>query len=207
KLRSWPPYFFGQVMPIQPRSPTRLLKPGTSLSPPCGLCGSKVPAAISSARKARTSLRSFSHSGGRRMGSKRRAAVMSDLDFRAREYPQASARRHQRPQFVGAARGDPSAEFHRPVTFVAEIVAPGQRAHGVAMQDVFERVADRAAVIAAAVSPASRARLCCTAWNFEIFFSNATRSFEYRTLMSSIDSSAPAICRLRATAPISISDV
>ena len=27
-------------------------------------------------------------------------------------------------------------------------------------------------------SPASLARLCCTAWNFEIFFSNATRSLE-----------------------------
>ena len=38
--------------------------------------------------------------------------------------------------------------------------------------------AELAAVIAAAVSPASLARLCCTAWNFEIFFSNATRSLE-----------------------------
>ena len=35
-----------------------------------------------------------------------------------------------------------------------------------------------AAASAAADSPARRARLCCTAWNFEIFFSNATRSLE-----------------------------
>ena len=36
--------------------------------------------------------------------------------------------------------------------------------------------AEPAAVIAAATSPASRARLCCTAWNFPIGRSNATRS-------------------------------
>ena len=38
--------------------------------------------------------------------------------------------------------------------------------------------AELAAARAAAASPASFARLCCTAWNFEIFFSNATRSLE-----------------------------
>ena len=38
--------------------------------------------------------------------------------------------------------------------------------------------AEVAAASAAADSPASFARLCCTAWNFEIFFSNATRSLE-----------------------------
>jgi hypothetical protein len=38
--------------------------------------------------------------------------------------------------------------------------------------------AEVAAASAAADSPASRARLCCTAWNFEIFFSKATRSLE-----------------------------
>src|SRR3979411_1151541 len=78
-VRSWPPYFFGQVMPSQPRSPTRRENSGASLSSRWGLCGSKVPAAISSARKARTCLRSTSHSGGRRVGSKRRAAVILNL--------------------------------------------------------------------------------------------------------------------------------
>src|ERR1700729_3217823 len=53
------------------------------------------------------------------------------------------ARGDQRPQIIGAARGDALAEFHGPVTLMAEIVAPGQRPHGVAMQDVFERIADR----------------------------------------------------------------
>src|SRR5579871_1942215 len=67
--------------------------------------------------------------------------------------------------------------------------------------------AEVAAASAAADSPASRARLCCTAWNFEIFFSNATRSFEYLTLMSSMDSSAPAIWSDRTTPPISMSAV
>src|SRR3979411_1962225 len=79
KRRSCPPYFFGQVMPSQPRSPTRRENSGASLSSRWGLCGSKVPAAISSARKARTCLRSTSHSGGRRVGSKRRAAVILNL--------------------------------------------------------------------------------------------------------------------------------
>ena len=132
-----------------------------------------------------------------------------------------SARGDQRPQFVGAARGDALAELDRPVAFGAEIVAPRQRAQRVAVQDVLDGEADRAvhlmgdgaaffgrfraadfggdrfeedasspneallaivsaadvaAASAAADSPASLARLCCTAWNFEIFFSNATRS-------------------------------
>ena len=38
--------------------------------------------------------------------------------------------------------------------------------------------AEVAAASAAADSPASFARLCYTAWNLEIFFSNATRSLE-----------------------------
>ncbi|GAC1693873.1 MAG: hypothetical protein NVS9B3_12100 [Gemmatimonadaceae bacterium] len=38
--------------------------------------------------------------------------------------------------------------------------------------------AEVAAASAAADSPASRARLCCTAWTFEIFFSKATRSVD-----------------------------
>ena len=60
-------------------APTRRENSGASVSSRLGWCGSKVPAAISSARKARTSLRSCSHSGGRRIGSKRRAAVMVRL--------------------------------------------------------------------------------------------------------------------------------
>src|SRR5450631_2752641 len=66
-------------MPSQPRWPTRRENSGTSLSSRLGLCGSKVPAAISSARKARTSLRNLTHSGGKRIGSKRRAAVILEI--------------------------------------------------------------------------------------------------------------------------------
>src|SRR6266436_3271866 len=63
-------------MPSQPRAPTLRENSGASVSSRLGLNGLKVPAAISSARNARTSLRSSSHLGGRRIGSKRRAAVM-----------------------------------------------------------------------------------------------------------------------------------
>src|SRR3982751_5545420 len=66
-------------MPIQPRAPTLRENAGTSMSSRFGLNGLKVPPAISSARNARTSLRNSTHSGGRRIGSKRRAAVMGDL--------------------------------------------------------------------------------------------------------------------------------
>src|ERR1700757_2896551 len=109
-------------MPIQPRSPTLFAKAGTSVSSRFGLKGENVPAEISSARKARTSLRNCSHSGGRRIGSKRRAAVM--IMSRLLKSLFASARGDQRPQFVGAPRGDALAEFHRPVALRAEIVAP-----------------------------------------------------------------------------------
>src|SRR5581483_2989426 len=134
--RSWPPYFFGQVIPIQPRSPTLRENAGTSVSSRLGLNGVKVPAAISSARKARTSRRSSSHLGGRRIGSKRSAAVISRHPF--------SARGHQRPQFVGAAAGDTLAQLDRPMALRAKIVAPGQRTQGVAVQDVLDGEADRA---------------------------------------------------------------
>src|SRR5579863_202518 len=107
-------------MPSQPRAPTRRENSGASESSRLGLCGSKVPAAISSARNARTSLRSSTHSFGRRIGSKRRAAVILG-------YSDKLARGHQRPQLVGAAGGDALAEFDRPVTLGAEIVAPSQR--------------------------------------------------------------------------------
>ena len=46
KLRSWPPYFFGQVMPIQPRSPRRRLNSGEWL-PAKSLLGPQLPAARS----------------------------------------------------------------------------------------------------------------------------------------------------------------
>src|ERR1700752_1396227 len=111
-------------MPIQPRSPTFLENAGTSVSSRLTLNGEKVPAAISSARNARTSLRSSTHLGGRRIGSKRSAAVMvSSLSK--------SARGHQGPQFVGAARGDALAKLDRPKTLRAEVVAPRQRAERV----------------------------------------------------------------------------
>src|SRR6187200_2244693 len=106
-------------MPSQPLAPTRRENSGASVSSRLGLCGSKVPAAISSARKARTSLRSCSHSGGRRIGSKRRAAVMVRLY--AGKRVRKSARGDQRPQFIGAAVRDQLAELDRPVAFGAEI--------------------------------------------------------------------------------------
>src|SRR5215831_15315797 len=109
-------------MPIQPRSPTFFENAGTSVSSRLGLNGEKVPAAISSARKARTSLRSCWHFSGRRIGSKRSAAVMTCL------FEERLAGGDQRPQLVGAARGDTLAEFDRPVAFRAEIVAPRQSA-------------------------------------------------------------------------------
>src|SRR5579871_2936476 len=109
-------------MPSQPLAPTLREKPGASASSRLGLCGSKVPAAISSARKARTSLRNCSHSGGRRIGSKRRAAVMVS-GFRAGELLKL-ARGDQRPQLVGAAAGHQLAELDRPIALRAEIVAP-----------------------------------------------------------------------------------
>src|SRR5581483_4449949 len=109
-------------MPIQPLAATRLAK---SLA--CelsslrrGLFGSNVPLAISSARNARASRRKIWQDSGSRIGSKVRAADM----FRSVR----SARCHERPQIIGAAGADPVAEFDRPVTLVAEIVAPAERA-------------------------------------------------------------------------------
>ena len=55
-----------------------------------------------------------------------------------------SARRDQRPEFFRAARRDPVAERDRPVALVAEVVAPGEHAQRVAMQDVLAGEADRA---------------------------------------------------------------
>src|SRR5438477_1450646 len=71
-LRSWPPYFLGQVVRIQPRAPMARLNSGEWLvakSP----AGAQSPLARASARNARTSLRSASHAGGSVTGSKRKA--------------------------------------------------------------------------------------------------------------------------------------
>src|SRR5215470_557548 len=114
-------------MPIQPLAATRL---ANSLA--CelsslrrGLFGSKVPLAISSARNARASRRRIWQDSGRRIGSKVRADDICCRPFLARG--------NQRPQIIGAARTDAVAEFHRPVAFIAEIVAPAERAQAEAM--------------------------------------------------------------------------
>src|SRR5690242_16162899 len=128
-------------MPSQPLAPTFRENSGTSVSSRLGLNGEKVPAAISSARKARTSLRSCWQCSGRRIGSKRRAAVIVVLFS---ESCAGSAGGDERPQFIGAARRDALAELHRPIALRAEIVAPGQCAQRIAMQDVLDGEADRA---------------------------------------------------------------
>src|SRR5581483_11407405 len=71
-LRSWPPYFLGHVIPIQPRAPMARLNSGEWLvakSP----AGAQRPLERASARKARTSFRNASQAGGRLTGSKRKA--------------------------------------------------------------------------------------------------------------------------------------
>src|SRR5262249_2622844 len=125
-------------MPIQPRSPTRRQNSGTSVSSRLGLLVSKVPRAFSSARKARTSLRSCSHFSGRRIGSKRGAAVMMYL------VSLESARGPQRPEFCGGSVGNEFAELNGPKTLRAEIVAPGQRPQREAVQNVLDGETDRA---------------------------------------------------------------
>src|SRR5262249_4606550 len=97
-------------------------------------CGSRLPASISSAMKARTSLRSASHSGGRRMASNVSSVAMTA----------SLARREHRPQTVGTFGGHQVAEFHRPRAFIAEIVAPRPQAAGEAMQCVLLRETDGA---------------------------------------------------------------
>src|SRR3954453_18943849 len=121
-------------MPIQPLAPTRRENSLLCASPCPGWCGSNVPTAISSARNARTSWRRSSHSGGRRIWSKARLAVMACP----------SAGGDERPEFVRAARRDLFAERGRPIALVAEIVAPGEHAQRVAMQDVLVGEAYRA---------------------------------------------------------------
>src|SRR4029079_7001318 len=115
-------------MPSQPLAPTRRENSGASVSSRLGWCGSKVPAAISSARKARTSLRNCSHFSGRGTGSKRRAAVIVGLDcYAGKSVILTSARGHEGPQFIGAPDADELADLDCPVAFGTEIVAPGER--------------------------------------------------------------------------------
>src|SRR5262249_7711692 len=97
-------------------------------------CGSRLPASISLAMNARTSPRSASHSGGRRMASNVSCVAMTA----------SLARREHRPQAVGALGGHQIAEFYRPSALIAEIVAPGPQAAREAVQRVFLREADGA---------------------------------------------------------------
>src|SRR5215467_1456465 len=89
-------------------------------------CGSKLPASISLAIKARTSLRNASHSGGRRMASNVSSVAMTA----------SLARREHRPQTVGTFGGHQVAEFDRPGALIAEIVTPRPQAARETMQRV-----------------------------------------------------------------------
>src|SRR5580704_12990591 len=133
-------------MPIQPRSTTRRLNARLCESPCPGRSASKVPAAISCARKALTSPRSASHSGGRRIGSKRSSAVMAPNLFDELLHGSVthSTRGDKGPEFVGAAGGHQVAERHGPMTFAAEVVAPGQHPQRETVQDVLLGEADGA---------------------------------------------------------------
>src|SRR5437660_1292417 len=97
-------------------------------------CGSKVPASISLARKARTSCRRAWHSGGRRIASNVSSVAM------CRSLP---CRQHG-PQAVRTLGRRQVAELHRPEALVAEIVAPGPQPAREAMQRVLLREADGA---------------------------------------------------------------
>src|SRR6516165_3607844 len=68
--RSCPPYFLGQVMPIQPLAPT--LRLNSRENDPLPSPGTKVPASASWCRNARTSCRNSLASGGSSIGSKRK---------------------------------------------------------------------------------------------------------------------------------------
>src|SRR5262249_9398666 len=54
------------------------------------------------------------------------------------------ARGDQRPEIIGAARGDEVAERDRPMALVAEVVAPGEQSQGEAVQDVLFGKSNRA---------------------------------------------------------------
>ena len=127
EVRSCPPYFFGQVMPIQPLAPTRRLK--------SRLCESPWPRPMR-----------IEGAGGDLLGQERahllraapriRAAGGSGRIEAAVIMSIRSARRHQRPEIVGTAARDMLAELHRPIAFVAEVVAPGEHAQREAVQHV-----------------------------------------------------------------------
>src|SRR5580698_5103897 len=119
-------------MPIQPLAPTFLAK-RAALSPrlPCGL---NVPASISCLRKARTSLRSSLHSGGRSAGSNWKVFCIVA----------SRSSRHERPQLVGAGGGDHAAEALGPQRLVAEFLAPAPEAPRRMVQRVLVGKAHRA---------------------------------------------------------------
>src|SRR6266446_4058342 len=112
KLRSCPPYFFGQVMPIQPLAPT--LRLNSRENDPLPSFGEKVPASISWRRKARTSWRNSLASGGSSIGSKLKLKVIDT----------SRALGNEGPELVGAVRRDHPAETLSPHRLVAEFLAP-----------------------------------------------------------------------------------
>src|SRR3954454_9844271 len=68
-VRSWPPYFSGQVMPSQPRSPSFLENAGSTPDSQVSTCVVNEPAASSVARNSRTSSRTCSAAADRGAGA------------------------------------------------------------------------------------------------------------------------------------------
>src|SRR5690349_4112489 len=129
-LRAWPPYFLGQVMPIQPRVPMARLNSGEWLvakSP----AGAQSPLARASARNARTSLRTASHAGGRVTGSKRKAMATGPRSRFARERGRMVSARPSRVKLRWCRRGlevNPAIENDRGVLAVghAQFLRPSE---------------------------------------------------------------------------------
>src|SRR6516165_7567147 len=111
--RSWPPYFFGHVMPIQPLAPT--LRLNSREKDPFPPSGENVPASISSRRKARTPSRNPLASGGSSTGSKRKLKLICASRSCGDEGPEP----------VGAMLSDHPPEARGPHRLVAELLAPG----------------------------------------------------------------------------------
>src|SRR6476620_9445497 len=99
-------------MPIQPLAPT--LRLNSRENDPLPPSGEKVPASISWRRKVRTSWRNSLASGGSSIGSKRKVVFIRASRSLGDE----------RPEPVGAVRGDHSAEPPGPHRLVAELLAP-----------------------------------------------------------------------------------
>src|ERR1700751_1107649 len=111
--RSCPPYFLGQVIPIQPLAPT--LRLNSRENEPFPPSGENVPASISSRRKARTSSRNSLASGGSSTGSKRKLKLIGASRSCGDEGPEP----------IGAMPGDHLPETRGPDRLVAELLAPG----------------------------------------------------------------------------------